>query len=289
LAASRSALKGFGLVSRQPKEIVSLPEGEEILSDSLEDYVTVDSDPDRAYCLSRAGSEIRLTSADIQNGEIQRLPVPAGPIVGPFRSGDVVFVYSETHLYAFSDGGMRSQAFPAGFRAWTKHAVRDLKPALGQVPYILCGRAVYIPGTSAGRNAFLLQPLKGGAGETAVIPLAEEAGEATYSADAVGQPVLSLHGRITTLVGAASREIKSDEQLSPRRPAFVNGPICAGIAETHGGEKLRFFAAGRVYDFPVSHLPRFEECINLYGLGSAVVMAYLTDSQQLGIASWHAG
>lgn len=290
LTANRKSVKGFALVSRQVREIVSLPDGEEVLSDSLENYVNLECDPTRVYFLTRAGPQISLTSADFLSGEVRHFPLPAQSVVGPFRCGDIVFAYSETQLYSLRQDELRAHVFPAGFRAWTLQGARDLnqmflKPAFGRRPYILCGYSVYIPGTNAGGNAFLLQYLKGGVGGTAVIPLNEEA---TYSQDSAGRPIVSLSGRILTYSEASRQEVQSDPQLSPRLPSFVNGPVCAATAETAGGERIRFFADGKVVDVPVSQFPRYQECVGFYGLDLAVVMTYLTDSEHLGIASWHA-
>jgi hypothetical protein len=285
IAASTNEVKGVSLITGAERVFAEAADGESFVDSSLEHYAAVEADSVALYLLKRKGQTLHLSAAPFNGPVAQDFPLPCDTAAGPFRCGDTVFTYSAKELYWISGSGLRSQPFTRGFAAWINPEAREFHAATGRLPYMVCGRSVYIPGTFAGASALLLQHTRSGFGESSVIRFPEDA---TYRPSFGGQPVLALSGRIAGLTDAGIRDIRLDSQIIPRRPAFAEGALAACFVENAGGERLRIFRQSDSYDFPVGLFSRFADCMEYSIVGNSFVMAYLTDLDKMGFAIWSA-
>ena len=286
VTASSSEVKAVSLISGRSRTLATAANGETILANSVEEYSGLDADSSRVCFLRKSGGTVSLVVVEFRTGEVRSYDLPVENVVGPFRCGDLIFAYSDSQLFSLGPSGLSRRPFPRRFQAWINPEARDVRPSPGRLPFLVCRRSVYIPGTHVGRAAFLLQQAKGGAGESVIVSLPEEA---TYRQDLLGRPLLCGPGRVALLVEAAMQEVAVDAYINPRRAAFSSGDLTAAFVETSGGERLRFFAMkGVTCDYPLSRLPHFFECVEFCGIGNSLLMVYLTDSGQTEVVVWHA-
>jgi hypothetical protein len=285
VTASSHEVKAVSLISGRVRTLATADSGDRILADTLEKYWCLDVDPSRVYFLRRSSEAVSLMTVQFTTGEAHSYDLPTEDIIGPFRCGDLTFAYSATELFSLGPLGLRAHPFPAGFHAWTKPGAGEVRPGLGRLPFLVSGRTVYIPGTYARRPCFLVLRATGGMSESAIVPLPQET---TYRQDSAGRPVLCTQGRIVLLEGSATREVAADPEISPRRVAFASGDLSVAFVEPTGGQRLRFFCRGATSDCPMKELPHFFECTEYCGIGTSLLMVYLTGSEQTEVAIWHA-
>ena len=285
IAASTQEVKGISLVTGAAKVFAEASDGESFVASSLDHYGAVEADSVALYLLKRKGPALCLSAVPLAGPAAQDFPLPCDLAAGPFRCGDTVFAYSAKDLYWISGAGLRSRPFTRGFAAWINSDTREFHVATGRLPYMVCGRSVYIPGTFGGTSALLLQHTRSGFGESSVVRFAEDA---TYRQSFSGQPVLALTGRIAGLADAAIRDLRLDSQIISRRPAFADGALAACFVANAGGERLRIFRQSESYDFPIGLFPRFADCMEYSIVGNSFVMAYLTDLDKMEFAVWSA-
>jgi len=282
VTASPDRVTAISLFSNRTRNFEA--EAESIFANAMEDPCGVDAASSEVCFMTRRNGEAYLAVANVESGEIRRSRLGSEPFAGPFRCGELTFAYSTTHLYALCETGLKAYPFPRGFQAWVRNSGQEVRPSFGRLPFLVCGRSVYIPGSSVAGPAFLLQRLRGGVGETAMIPIAEEA---TYAQGFDGRPAFAMQGRISVLEEANLHDVRQDTQITSRRPAFVSDKLCAAGVETAGGEKLRLFTSGDAIDIPIGQLPEFMDGIGFYGVGASLVYAYVTDKEHLGLVSWY--
>ena len=286
IAASNRELKGVSLLTGAVSHFAEAGEGEEFVANTPELYSALEADAESLYVLKRKGQVLHLSVVSLKDRSVRDFPVPSHTAAGPLRCGDTVICYSANEMFWFSGTGIRRQAFTGGFAAWTQPEASDFHVPTGRLPYMVCGRSVYIPGSMGSARVLLLQYSRGGMGESSVIRVP---GECTYTQAASGQPVLALAGRIAGLAEAVQRDIRVDQQIIARRGAFSEGGLTVCFADTAGGERLRIFLKlPHPIDVPLGKVPGFSDCLDYSILGSCFVMSYLTDAENMGFAVWKA-
>lgn len=281
VALSPDAIAAVGMIDgRQVK--VTLDQGEHAVADFTKEPCGVAGGNKEACFLTRRSDRLNLVVANLATGRIEtRLEIPEGGVVaGPLYCAGEVFVYSETRLHAVSGGLLKSQSFPAGFRASVEPRDSVLRQAFGRLPFMARESAFYIPGRQGDRPVFLLQ--KPGRGP-AIIPVP---GETTFMQDDSGRPVLALEGCVSILEDSVARLAREDGQLTPMCPAFVCDEVVVGMAEpSPSALRLRIYVAEATADFFVQR-DSFRESVGVYALGNSLSFCATLKDTTMGIYSW---
>lgn len=133
------------------------------------------------------------------------------------------------------------------------------------------------------RPVFFAQ--KGGRG-TSGAAIIFVAGEATYTQDGTGRPVLAQESSISVLEEAGSRVAEEDDQLSAMYPALVVDGITVGMAKPSSSAlRLRIYHGATRADFLVQK-ERFCESVGIYGLGNSLTFCSTLKDTTIGIYSW---
>lgn len=283
VALSQRSIVAVGMIdSRELK--IDLESDETAVADFTKEPCGVDAGDKEAYLLTRRNAHTHLATASLVSGKVEsRIELPENRLAGPFRCGGYVYTYSETQLHVVTAGQVRSYPFPTGFKASLETRDQTLHQAFGRLPFMVRGSSFYIPGKQGGRPVFFMQ--KGGraASGAAIIPVA---GEATYTQDGIGRPVLAQESSISVLEDAVSRVAAQDDQLSAMYPALAVDGIIVGMAEPSSSSlRLRIYHGATRADFLVQK-ESFRESVGVYALGNSLTFCSTLKDTTVGIYSW---
>jgi hypothetical protein len=283
VALSRRGVVAVGMIDSRELRI-DLESDETAVADFTKEPCGVDGGEKEAYLLTRRNANTYLAFASLITGKVaSRIELPENRLAGPFRCGGYIYTYSETQLHVVATGQVRSYPFPTGFKASVETRDQILHQAFGRLPFMVKGSSFYIPGKQGGRPVFFMQKGGRGASGAAIIPVT---GEATYTQDGTGRPVLAQESSISVLEDAVSRVAEQDEQLSAMYPALVVDGITVGMAEPSASAlRLRIYQGGTRADFVVQK-ENFRETVGVYTLGNSLTFCSTLKDTTVGIYSW---
>lgn len=260
---------------------VTLDTGETAIADFTKEPCGVEGGDHEISFFTRRDDRVSLVIASLATGRVEtRIELTEGHLAGPFRCAGQLFAYSESHLYTYSHGELKTRNFPAGFRPSIQARDPILRQAFGRLPFIVRGTAFYIPGRQANRPVFLLQkPTSGPA-------IIQVTGETTYGQDASGRPVLAQDACISVLEDSVNRVVKEDSQLTATCPGFAADDIIIGMAEPSPTSlRLRLYKSSGTTDF-VLQRETFREGVGMYGLGNSLTFCAMLKNTTIGLYSW---
>ncbi|MCX6922558.1 MAG: hypothetical protein NT154_04985, partial [Verrucomicrobia bacterium] len=284
IAAGPQSVQGVSLLTMESREFASCLTGERILSHPEDGHVSVEADAKFVYFLTLRDNQLLMKRANLATGQVSSFPLRDKQVVGPFRVGPHVCAYSKRTLYIMEEAGVREFALPPNFVAWTAAAEgRGLQAQSGRLPHLVRDGAVYVPGMELQTPGFLLIDLASRSPQPAFIPLRQQA---TFTQDREGRPILAEDKQIVRLDQTGRTTLKQDDQIAGRRPPYVFGNLMAAFARRGGGEFLRFYTGSNVHDYPLAMLEHFVEPVGMFLLGSSVMITYVDEELQLGVAIW---
>lgn len=279
LAAGPTGIKAYSLVTGRVLDLVS---GERLVGDHGQNYSGFDVVGNIVYYVASEGKSLVLKA----HGRDLRELVADQAVVGPFAAGPNAVAYTSTNLLIMTPQGVRSHAFIGNFKARVLPGEdhRAVGP-FGRPPCVVNHEALYIPGKSGKLDSFIVQTMRAGQGEMAVVPVDEEW---HYGPSGDGELLAGFTEGILKFDGAARHHVQHDPQGVALAPPWSEPGLNAGFAEGPAGPRVRLYRPGQnPYDTPVEHLSGFLAGMGFHRTGSALVMSYSTADQQLGIASWY--
>ncbi len=296
LAPGQREIKAYGLLDGRMRTVVRLSEPDEILADCLQRSTAIVADTKRVYALRRNGSSIFLEAWDfLKSAVVWSMPVPAEDVSGAALAGDLLFAYSQDRLTGAGpvSGGANGHAarldsvFPAGFepQMGTPSRSRGPRPCPGRPAFFSSREWLYLPGRHRNAPALLAVNARGGLSRAHVLRLESEG---VYRQNPDGLPTWTADGRMLGLAGEGFVEIFADAQIDPQHPGFSHSVLRAAFVETTEGEKFRIYAGRSSFDYPVSSLPGFDACLDICGVGDALVLVYTDCGDQARLAVWRA-
>jgi hypothetical protein len=287
LAANPRSVVGVNMLTRQVRAFLTLPPGEQILSDFGERYVTLEADARTVYFIKRkAGAEF-LVAYDFLRREGEEFVVPSPGAAGPLWISGSVALYTRDKLYVLENGELRQRLDLGSFTAWVSPAeVRDLQPPFGCMPCIVRRGSLYLLGARGHEPGLLFISSHGPVFSQAFI---SSQGEACYGQDAEGRPVLERAGEIVAYEDTSPILLSGDNQITPKGQPFHSWPLTVGFVRTAiGAESLRFYWDGKVSDYPLAPL-RESVDVGFFAFADAFAFVYLTERDEvssMGVALW---
>jgi hypothetical protein len=284
LSISPQAVKGVNLLTKEARELAQVSSEEHILSSFEEGFVTLEADSQMIYFLKKRSVQVSLVACNLLDVGTKEFTLDEPEVVGPFKIGHRVCVYSKNIIYALEGDKIRPHALPKNFTAWVSpNDVKDIQ-RIGQMPFLVYRDSVYIPGRVGGDPGLLSVAFQGSSVASAPISIR---GEATYTQDPTGRLILAKSGEIVVYDGSAAVVRKEDRELSGRGVPYYDEPIAIGRAKSAGGfESLRFFLDGTLADYPLANLDGFVEAMGFYCVAGAMVFAYLSHQNHIRMVVW---
>lgn len=296
LASDSREIKAVGLLDGRVRTVVRVAEPERILANCLQQSTAMEADSRRVYYLRQTGGGIFLEAWDFLRGEIGwSISLLVDEVSGVALAGDLAFAYSRDRVSGAgpttgsSEGNATrlESVFPAGFEPRMRTSGRNWgpRPCPGRPVYLTYREWIYFPGRHRGAPAMFALNACGGLSRAQVLKLESEG---VYRQSSHGPPAWSADGRILKLLGDGFVEFVADAQIDPQHPAFIHDALCASFVETTEGEKFRVHSGNASFDCPVSALPRFDACLDVCGVGDALVLLYTDSGGQASLAVWRA-
>jgi hypothetical protein len=261
---------------------ITLDAGETAVADFTKEPCGIEGGDHEVSFFTRRGDRASLVIASLATGRVEtRIELTeCQQLAGPFRCAGQLFAYSESQLYTYSNGELKTRRFPAGFRPSMQARDPILRQAFGRLPFVVRGTAFYIPGRQANRPVFLLQkPTSGPA-------IIQVTGETTYGQDAYGRPVLAQDGRISVLEDSVNRVVKEDSQLTATCPAFAADDIVVGMAEPSPTSlRLRLYRSSGAADL-ILQRETLRESVGIYAVGNSLTFCAMLKDTTMGLYSW---
>ncbi len=284
IAASPDRLSGINLVTGEVREFLRATASERLLSNLEEGYVAVESHGRNVFFLKRRERKLYLASLDLCSMKAQEYALPEENVVGPFRVGNQVGVYSRNALYFLSNREVKEAIrFSSNFSAWALPGENSqLQPRVGRLPFLVRHSSLYIPGASRTESGFLYVSLRNGASNPSFIPLS---GESCCSQESGGNLLLARSGGIDLYEGITARPVCLDPQLNPQAPSYYDESLTVCFVKSAGGaETLRFYYRNTVHDYSLSQLGRLI-AMEFLPVAGTLALPYLSEDA-LGIVIW---
>lgn len=275
LAANSKSIAAVNLLTREPQVLLTLEQGEQLLADFSERYVTLEADEQSLYFLKKKGGAEFLVTYDLMRGVTEEFAVPSPGAAGPLWVGGSIAVYTRDRVYVLEEGGLRQRLEFGSFAAWGSPAeVRDVQPPFGRVPYLRRRDSVYLPGVRGNESGLLFISSHGPVFSQAFI---SSQGEACYGQDAEGRLVTARAGEMVSYEETSPVLLKSDNQITPKGQPFHNRPLTVGFVRAAGGaESIRFYWGSNVSDYPLAPL-RAAVDVGFFAMGDTFTFIFLTE------------
>lgn len=287
LSANRHSIRGINLLNGIANDFFQAPAGELLLSSSADSYVGLESIGRMVYFLKKRETQTHLSSYHLFNHTGEDVLLPEPRVVGPFKIGNQIGVYSKSQLYLLKDGAMVSSLSFPNFQAWTApDEFSRIQQRVGYMPFLLRQNAIYIPGQRGAEQGFLYVSFHE---QGANVSFCRMTGDVAYTQDMQGRLLVAGNGKIEIYEGSNPVTVRADPELNAQLPPFYHELLTVGFIRTAGGvEALRFYSGADSRDYSLSQLSGLIGIGFLYLAGN-LIFSYLrerNDRYSLGLLIW---